>query len=85
MLRGITLDIENAKKLQYEKFKELVENFVKLQPYQFENYVLCNYARLGPNPDSSIYTKHIVKKYSPHNQKSLIDCSTFIAYPFGYK
>jgi hypothetical protein len=84
-VRGITLDTNNAKNFQFEKFKELIKQFVLLPHSEFKDYVMCIYNRFGPNSDSSIQTKNVMKKYAPHNQKSLICSTTYIAYPFGYK
>lgn len=84
-VRGITLDTNNAQKLQFEKFKSLIKNFVTMPHKDFENYVSFIYNRFGPVNDSSILSKQIVKKYAPCNQKSLICSNTYVAYPFGYK
>lgn len=84
-VRGITLDTNNAQKLQFDKFKNLIKNFVNMPHKDFENYISFNYNRFGPTPDSSVLTKQIVKKYAPCNQKSLICSNTYVAYPFGYK
>ena len=84
-VRGITLDTNNAQKLQFDKFKNLIKNFVNMPQKDFENYISFNNNCFGPTPDSSVLTKQIVKKYAPCNQKSLICSNTYVAYPFGYK
>ena len=64
-LREITLDIENAKKLQYEKFKELVENFVNLRPDEFENYVLLTIHGLDPIPIVQFIPNELLRNIPP--------------------
>jgi len=94
-LRGITLDMENAKKFQYEHLKTMVLQFGS---YRKNNIIgeydikddneECvkefNYSRkFGPDKFSRLLTRCDVKKqYKPVNQKGLI--REYVVYPFGY-
>jgi hypothetical protein len=78
-LRGITLNHENAKRLQYDTFKQMVLNFGTEQ-----KPVDCLFNKIGPNQDSKIMTKTLSKKYNVINRKGLVS-SDFRLYPFGFK
>jgi hypothetical protein len=78
-LRGITLNYENASRLQYETFKKMVLNFGKE-----DNVVECAFNKLGPDQNSRVMTKNLTKKYMVVNRKGLIS-SDYRLYPFGFK
>lgn len=79
-LRGITLDARNAKRIQFEKFKKMIQKFDE------EQTVVCDYHRFGPTKESHILSRLIKKKYKPVQNKGLISKSKgFKIYPFGFK
>ena len=79
-LRGITLDTNNAHRIQFDRFKEMIEKFDEQQT------VVMDYDRLGPSSMSQVFTKKIRKKYRAVQNKGLISKNDgFRIYPFGYK
>lgn len=78
-LRGVTLNDHNAQRFQYEHFKQMVLNPMQKQTFYFE------YPRkFGPNPQSQLITKPMIKKYKTTCEKGTID-NNFIVFPYGYK
>lgn len=79
-IRGITLDDRSAKKLTFEKFKQMVENYGVTKPVEFQ------YTRLGPDKNSRVFSKQLKKRYKPVQTKGLISKKRgYKIYPFGYK
>jgi hypothetical protein len=77
-LRGITLNHENAKRLQYDRFRTMVLNFG-----MNDSPVECVYNRIGPEQSSKVMTKNLIKKYNVVNNKGLVS-EDLILYPFGF-
>lgn len=78
-LRGITLNHENAKRIQYDKFKEMVMSF-GVEDQQVET----EFHKIGPDQNSQVMTKYLKKKYTVVNRKGLIS-NNLTMYPFGFK
>jgi Uri superfamily endonuclease len=78
-LRGITLNHENAKRIQYDKFKEMVTSF-GIDDQQVETEIF----KIGPDQNSQVMTKFLKKKYTVVNRKGLLS-NNLQLYPFGFK
>ena len=76
---GVTLDFNNAKKFQFERFEQMVNNFGNDDTFLFDYP-----GQIKRTKESHIYTVDIKKKYKTVNTKGLIS-QNFIVYPFGYK
>jgi hypothetical protein len=74
------LNYENAQRIQYETFKEMVSNYGKTD----QEPIHCLYNKIGPDQDSKIMTKNLSKKYIVVNRKGLVS-SDHCLYPFGFK
>jgi 3-methyladenine DNA glycosylase Tag len=75
-IRGITLNHENAQKIQYEDFKDLVlENY--------EDKIEIDTSQIRPTPESFVRTYHSKKIYRPFCQKGIIDDHLNLL-PFGF-
>ena len=88
-LRGITLDVENARHFQYEHLKAMVLEFGSYQKKsknhdeQTKRTIFNYFRKFGPDKYSRILTHCDVKKqYRPVNQKGLI--KEYVIYPFGF-
>jgi hypothetical protein len=89
--RGITLNEENRAKLTFEKFKELVFKAYKEEggeqeeaeeDNEFGNPVFA-YNRLGPDKESRVFTRKMLKIYRCINTKGYANGGTI--FPFGYE
>jgi hypothetical protein len=81
-LRGITLNHENAKRIQFDRLKKMIINYGNEEITN--DFVECQFKKIGPNECSSIQTIDTSKKYKIVNRKGLIS-NDYVLYPFGFK
>ena len=78
-IRGITFDVQNAKALQFEHFKQKVLNYGKN-----EEPAIFNYSKIQPSKESNIMTREQRKRYLPVCQKGIIN-DNYEVRPFGFE
>jgi hypothetical protein len=88
--RGITLNEQNRPKLTFDKFKELVFNAYeqgeKEEEETEDNEIgdpVFSYNRLGPDKESRVFTRKMLKIYRCVNTKGYANGGTI--FPFGYE
>lgn len=77
---GITFDVDNSKKLQFNNFEEKIRNYGKPEVIP----ALFSYKRIHPSNDSNIITSEEKKHYLPVCQKGIIS-NELEVFPFGYE
>lgn len=81
-IRGITLNEENAQKLNYEVFKDLV---LSVRRDNLPAPVFTHNTRILPDRQKGIVSRDVTKKYLPVFNKGFLagpDCN--IVHPFGF-
>lgn len=81
-IRGITLNEENAQKLNYNIFKEMI---LSVRQDNFPAPALTENTRILPVRQKGIVSRHVVKKYLPvFNKGFLAGPNCNIVHPFGF-
>jgi len=92
-IRGITIDSETAKAINFERLQEMVDNYInnllplkEEKPPKIPKFEIITTKRLQIKADkfSEIVTKQQEKNYQIVNTKGLINPKNYKVLPFGY-